>query len=194
MELNRKLRSAFLAAACVYLVTVTATFSMAADKSPASGQKVKITGPIVVREGDMVQVLNWKDGSVQGFKVTGRTAIRCDKGFLRGKTAMNASALVPALTVEVEAISTSEGMAEAKTIRFNPDPFAAKVSCSPTTRASEAIWRHRPLRMRTTRNPIGGGAGPWAFRSGYRRTRGQQLGPGIPPPATYTESEILELS
>jgi hypothetical protein len=57
MELSRKLRSAFLAAACVYLVTVTATFSMAADKSPASGQKVNITGPIVVREGDMGQVL-----------------------------------------------------------------------------------------------------------------------------------------
>ena len=128
MESNRKLRSAFLAAACFYLMTVTATFSMAAAKSPANGHKVRITGPIVVREGDMVQVLNWKDGSVHGFKVTDRTAIRCDKGFLHGKSAINASALVPALTVEVEAISTSEGMAEAKTIRFNPDPFAAKAA------------------------------------------------------------------
>lgn len=34
---------------------------------------------------------------------------------------MNASALVPPLIVEVEAVSSPEAMAEAKTIRLNPD-------------------------------------------------------------------------
>ena len=72
MESHRKLRSAFLSAACLYFVTVMATFSIAATRSPAKGHRVKITGPIVVREGDVVQILNWKDGSVHGFKVTDR--------------------------------------------------------------------------------------------------------------------------
>lgn len=125
MESHRKLRSAFLSAACTCFVMVMATFSMAAARSPANGHKVKITGPIVVHKGDVVQILNWKDGAVNGFKVTDRTTITCNKGFLNGKAAMDASALVPSLTIEVEAISASKGMAEAKTIRFNPDPFAA---------------------------------------------------------------------
>lgn len=144
MESHRKLRSAFLSAACIYFVTVTATFSMAADRSPANGHKVKIEGPIVVHEGDVVQIVNWKDGSVHGFKVTDRTTIRCDKGFLLGKEAMDASALVPVLTVEVEAISTPEGMAEAKTIRFNPDPFAFTVAGEKQTRDS---CSYRPNRF-----------------------------------------------
>ena len=136
MESHRKLRSAFLSAACLYFVTVMATFSMAATRSPANGHKVKITGPIVVHEGDVVQILNWKDGSVHGFKVTDKTTIKCDQGFLHGKRAMDASALVPALTVEVEAISTPEDMAEAKTISFNPDPFAVTVAQVKQTRDS----------------------------------------------------------
>ena len=94
----------------------------------------------------MVQILNWKDGSAHAFKVTDKTSIRCDKGFPQGKKATNASALVPALTVEVEAISTPEGMAEAQTISFNPDPFAvtaaeeklARDLCS--YRPNRSIW------------------------------------------------------
>jgi len=113
-----------------------ATFSMAAAKSPANGHKMKIKGPIVVQEGDVVQILNGKDGSVHGFKITDRTTIRCDKGFLHGKTAVDASALVPALTVDVEAISTPEGIAEAKTISFSPDPFVVTVAQEKQTRDS----------------------------------------------------------
>ncbi len=127
MESHKKLRSAFLSATCICFVTVMATFSMAAAKSLANGHKVKITGPIVVHDGDVVRVLDGKDGSAHSFKVTDRTTIRCDKGFLHRKTAMDASALVPALTVDVEAISTPEGIAEAKTNSFNPDPFAVTV-------------------------------------------------------------------
>ncbi len=136
MESHRKLRSAFLSATCICFVTAMATFSMAAAKSPANGHKMKIRGPIVVQEGDVVQILNGKDGSVHGFKVTDRTTIRCDKGFLHGKTAMDASALVPALTVDVEAISTPEGIAEAKTISFSPDPFVVTVAQEKQTRDS----------------------------------------------------------
>ncbi len=124
MESPRKLRSVFLSAACISFVMIMATFSMAAAGSPTNGHKVKVKGPIVVHDGDVVQILNWKDGSVHGFQVTDRTTIRCDNGFLHRKSAVDDSALVPALTVEVEGISNPEGMAKAKTIRFNPDPFA----------------------------------------------------------------------
>ena len=127
MQSPGQLRSAFLSAACIYFVMVMAMFSMAATRSPAKGHKVKVTGPIVVHEGDVVSILNWKDGSVYSFKVTDRTTIQCDKGFLHGKRALDASALVPALTIAVEAKSNPEDIAEAQTIRSNPDPFAVTV-------------------------------------------------------------------
>ena len=144
MKSRRKLRPAFLSAVCIYFLTVMATFSIAADRPPAAGHKVKIRGPIAVHDGDVVQIVNWKDGSVHGFKVTDRTAIRCDTGFLQGKRAMDASALVPALTVEVEAMSNPEGIAEAQTIRFSPDPFATTVAQEKQTRDS---CRNRPDRF-----------------------------------------------
>ena len=144
MESHRKLCFAFLAAACIYFVTVMATFSMAADRAPVNGHKVKVKGPILVHDGDVVQILNWKDGSAHGFRITNKTNIRCDKGFLQGKRAMDASALVPALTVEVEAMSNPEGIAEAQTIRFSPDPFATTVAQEKQTRDS---CRNRPDRF-----------------------------------------------
>ena len=144
MGSGRKLRSAFLSAACIYFVTAMATFSMAAAASPAKNHEVKITGPIVVHEGDVVQVLNGKDGSVHGFKVTDRTTIKCDNGFLHSKRTMDASALVPALTVEVDATSTPEGIAEAKAIRFNPDPF---VLTTAHEKQARDLCRYRPDRF-----------------------------------------------
>ena len=124
MEMHRKLRFAFLTAVCTYFMALMTVFSMAQTTSPAHRHKVKITGPIVVRDGDVVAILNGKDGSVHAFRVTDETTIRCDKGFLHGSTVMHASTLVPALTVEVEGIGAPEGMAEAKTIKFDPDSFA----------------------------------------------------------------------
>jgi len=102
-------------------------FSMAETESRVNGHKVKITGPIVVHEGDMLQILNEKDGSVHGFKVTDETTIRCEEGFLHRNTVMHPSALVPALTVEVEGIGTPQDMPEAKTIKVDPDTFALTV-------------------------------------------------------------------
>jgi hypothetical protein len=128
MASRGKLRFAFSLIACLYFVTAMASFSMAAARPHFNGHKVKITGPIVVRDGNEVQIRDAKDGSVHGFIVTDRTAIKCDKGFLHGNTVMDASALVPALTVEVEGIGTPEGVREARTIKFTPDPFVLTAS------------------------------------------------------------------
>jgi len=124
MESRRKFRLALLAAACVYFMIAGSVFATAATRPLAKGHKVKVTGPIVVHDGDVVEIRDGRDGSAYSFKVTDKTAIRCNKGFLHGNTAMDASALVPALTVEVEGIGYAEGVAEARTIKFNPDTFA----------------------------------------------------------------------
>jgi len=118
------------------MVAGMTVFSMAEASSPANGHKVKITGSILVHEGDTVQILNVNDGSVYGFKVTDKTTIRCDKGFPHGKTVMDASALVPAVTVEVEGIRTPQDMPEARTIKVNPDTFALTAAHDKQSQAS----------------------------------------------------------
>ena len=124
MEFPGKFLFPIFAVACLYFVISVAVFSTAATRPLAKGHKVKITGPIVVHDGDVVQILDGKDGTAYSFRVTDRTALRCSKGFLRGSTAMDASALVPALTVEVEGIASVQDVAEARSIKFNPDTFA----------------------------------------------------------------------
>ncbi len=127
MKSHRKTRVAFLSAVCIYAMAATSVLSMAETMSRVNAHKVKITGPIVVHEGDMVQILNEKDGSVHGFKVTHKTAIKCEKGFLHGNTVMHPSALVPALTVEIEGIGSSQDVLEATTIKVDPDTFVLTV-------------------------------------------------------------------
>jgi hypothetical protein len=61
MGAHTRLRSAFLSAACIYFVTAMATFSMAATGSRANGHKVKIKGPIVVHEGDVLTLRQSSD-------------------------------------------------------------------------------------------------------------------------------------
>jgi hypothetical protein len=55
---------------------------------------------------------------------------------LHRSSVMDAAALVPALTVEIEGTGSSEDITEARTIRFSPDPFvlasaSSRDSCRP---------------------------------------------------------------
>ncbi len=84
--MKRNFRFAFLSAICAYFVAAMTFFSMAETTSPANGQKVKITGTIVVHAGDIVQIKDEKDGAVQPFKVTDKTEIRRNKGFFLGNS------------------------------------------------------------------------------------------------------------
>jgi len=139
---KRNFRFAFLSAICVCFVAAMTLFSMAETKSPASGQKVKITGTIVVREGEIVQIRDEKDGSVQPFKVTDKTEIRRNKGFLHGNSTLDASALVPGLTVKVYGVGTPEGTPEAKRIHFKAEAFSVTVAQEKQIKENQAAASH----------------------------------------------------
>lgn len=124
MESRRISRFLLLAAALICFVAAAAGFSQAETKPVAKSHKVKVTGPIVVHDGNLLQIRDGRDGSAYSFKITDKTTIKCEKGFLRGKAVMGAAALVPALTVEVEGKGFPEDTLEARTIKFSPDPFA----------------------------------------------------------------------
>jgi len=121
MKLLRASRWAFLSVVCIYFVALMAVFSAAEVSSAAKIHKVKITGPILLNEDGVLKIMNEKDGSVHGFRLTDKTTIRSTNGFLHGSTVMSGSALVPSLTVEVEGTGTRYEMPQATTIKFSRD-------------------------------------------------------------------------
>ncbi len=124
MKLRRNTVLAVSSVAFMYFITAMTSFAMA---EAVNVKRVKVKGVIVVHEGDLVQVQDSKDGSVQAFTVTDTTKIEREKG-LFSRTTMAATALIPGLSVEIEGVQGPEGTPLARTIKFHPDAFVITVA------------------------------------------------------------------
>jgi len=104
---GRHVRSAILPAVCLYLLAAMAPIAGAETNHVEKARKAKITGTITSRDGNTVSVLDKKDGSTKIVNITGSTQIHRD-GFWSDKT-MNATALVPGLTVTAKGVTNEQG-------------------------------------------------------------------------------------
>jgi len=123
---RKTIRHALLSTVCVCLLAAL-TFAAAVKGSVGSGQKATVEGTVISRDGDLVKVVDNKDGSTVAVRVTGPTKIERKKGMLSHKD-MDVTALVPGLTVKAEGVGNAEGELEAKKIKFNPDVFPITVA------------------------------------------------------------------
>ena len=103
--------------------------STGASDLPA-GQNVKVTGRILSRNGDAVQIKDNKSGQFVVVNITDNTKIERKRGHLQfyRHTDMDVTALVPGLTIEVEGRGDAKGRVEADKVSFNPDEFAVEVA------------------------------------------------------------------
>ena len=126
---GKTIRHALLSVVCLCLLA-TMTFAAATKGQTSNGQKATVKGTIISRDGDLVKVVDKKDGSTVAVRVTDSTKIERDKGMhaFFTHTDMNVRALVPGLTVKAEGVRNAEGQLEAKKIKFNPDVFAVTVA------------------------------------------------------------------
>lgn len=114
-------------------LAVLATMSYAAMgnlKQIPSGEKAKIKGKIISRNGDLVYVTDVKDNSNVAINITDNTRIERKKAqhtFLR-KSSMDVTAMVPGLTIEAEGVGNALGQLDAARISFYPDTFAIEVA------------------------------------------------------------------
>ncbi len=138
MKLRRSSRLAFLSVACLCFVAAMTLF--AAAETP-KGQNIKVKGVIITHEDDVVKIQDKKDNSVHAFAVTDSTTIERDKG-LFSRTTMDATALVPGLTIEVEGVRSPEGTPVAKTIKIKPDAFAITVAQEKQIRDNQTAASH----------------------------------------------------
>jgi hypothetical protein len=117
---------ALLSLVCFCLLA-TMTFAAAVKGPISSGQKATVEGTVIFRDGDLITVVDEKDGSTVALKVTGTTRIERKKGMFSHKN-MDVTALVPSLIVKAEGVGNAEGQLEAKKIKFNPDAFTITVA------------------------------------------------------------------
>jgi outer membrane protein OmpA-like peptidoglycan-associated protein len=104
--------------------------SMANAQQFTAGQKAKVKGQIVSRNGDLVKIQDDKAGSVAVVKITDNTKIERKKGkvvFLR-HVDMDVTALVPGLSIHAEGEGNAIDQLEASKITFSPDEFAVEVA------------------------------------------------------------------
>jgi outer membrane protein OmpA-like peptidoglycan-associated protein len=118
---------AFLAAAIVLglcYATSARTPQIKAD------EKSKVSGTIVARSGDLVQVKDKKTGQLVVVSISDNTKIERKKGkveFFRHKN-MDVTAMVPGLTIDAEGVGNAKGQLAASKITFIPDEFAVEVA------------------------------------------------------------------
>jgi outer membrane protein OmpA-like peptidoglycan-associated protein len=95
-----------------------------------AGQKAKVKGQIVSRDGDLVKIQDGKAGSVEVVEITDNTKIERKKGkaiFLRHQ-GMDVTALVPGLSVTAEGVGNASHQLEASKVTFSPDEFAVEIA------------------------------------------------------------------
>jgi outer membrane protein OmpA-like peptidoglycan-associated protein len=134
-----KMNVLFCASAAILLVGVTYA---TADKTPqvAAGDKARVTGSILSRDGDLVQVRDKKSGEVVVVNITDNTRIERKKHsvLFPRHTDMDVTAMVPGLTIEAEGIGNSKGQLDADRISFTPDEFSVEIAQEQQVLANKA--------------------------------------------------------
>jgi outer membrane protein OmpA-like peptidoglycan-associated protein len=123
----------------------------------ANGEKTKLTGTIVSRSGDVVEVRDTKSGRLAVVNITDKTRIERRKGtfpFYRHSD-MDVTAMLPGLTIDAEGVGNTKGQVEAEKISFTPDEFAIAVAEEQQAIANNAAARN----ARSAANQAGAVAG-----------------------------------
>ena len=133
--------SALLCAIATVLITSSA-FAATTSKTHqlTLGEKAKMSGLIVSRDGDLVRVRDKKSHEVITVNIGDATHIERKNHklpFYR-HTEMDVTALLPGLTIEAEGTGNSNGQLEASKISFTPDDFAIEVAQEQQVLANKA--------------------------------------------------------
>jgi outer membrane protein OmpA-like peptidoglycan-associated protein len=118
---------------CVISVALFGTLLYTASISASSileGDKVRVAGLILSRNGDTVLMKDRKSGQFVVVNITDNTKIERKRGrlpFYR-HTEMDVTAMLPGLTIEAEGRGDAKGRLNAEKISFSPDEFAVAVA------------------------------------------------------------------
>lgn len=135
-----------------------------------AGQKAKVQGVIVSRDGDILKLRD-SDDSIGTVDLTQTTKIQLKKGIFGHKKPMDATALLPGLQVEAEGKGNEKGDLVADRVLF--DPNSMRASRQIDTRVAPVEARTGSLEGRT--GTLEGRAGTLENRAGQMENRQGQL-------------------
>ncbi len=125
-------------AMCIMLLGTIAYAAVTTHQFTA-GEKAKVSGRILSRDGDLVKIADQKSGSVVVVNITDDTKIERKKGtFKFRKSDMDVTAMVPGLTIDAEGVGNAKGQLDASKIAFSPDDFAVEVAEEQQIEANKA--------------------------------------------------------
>ncbi len=110
-------------ASCIVLLGSLA-YSATTPRQFQAGEKAKVSGMIISRDGDIVTVKQNKTGEIDNVALTDSTKIQRKKGaFGVRRTDYDVTAMVPGLNIDAEGVGNAKGQLEASKIVFSPDDF-----------------------------------------------------------------------
>jgi len=126
------------AVTCVMLIA-SLMYASTPPKQIANGKKAKVTGTIVSRNGDLVNVKEKKTNDMVVVNLTDSTKVEREKGALRmRRTDMDVTAMLPGLTIAAEGVGNAQGQLNATKVWFDPDAFAVEVAQEQQIQANQA--------------------------------------------------------
>ena len=138
-------RTSKLSAVLCAIATILIASSAFADDAGKThqltpGQKAKMSGLILSRDGDLVRVREKKSHEVITVSIGDATQIERKNHKLPfdRHTDMDVTALLPGLTIEAEGVASSNRQLEASKISFTPDDFAIEVAQQQQALANKA--------------------------------------------------------
>jgi outer membrane protein OmpA-like peptidoglycan-associated protein len=131
-----------LLCAIVTVLITSSAFAATTSKTRqfSQGEKAKLSGVILSRDGDLIRVRDKKSHEVITVSIGDTTQIERKNHrfpFYR-HTEMDVTALLPGLTIEAEGIGNSNGQLEASKVSFTPDDFAIQVAQQQQVLANKA--------------------------------------------------------
>lgn len=129
-SLRGKLTHVWAQRVCAILFSAVAFASVASAQQFKAGEKGKVKGEIIARNGAQVKVQEAKKGSLAVVLITEDTKILRTKSkvVFRRHEDMDVTAMVPGLTINAEGVGNASGQLEASRITFSPDEFAIEVA------------------------------------------------------------------
>jgi len=132
-------------------------------------QNAKVDGVIISKEGTSLKVRG-DDDAIGTIDLTNTTKIQLKKGFLRGKTAMDANALVPGLHIQAQGRGNEKGELVADKVIFDPNSMRASKQIDTRVAPVEA----RTGALETRAGTLEGRAGQLENRAGQLETAQKQ--------------------
>jgi len=118
MNIWKQNRTVLLATTCASLALGLAYSATTAVQIPA-GQKGKVEGSILSRNGDLVTVGEKRSGSIAIVNLTDSTKIERNKGKIEFRHQnMDVTAMVPGLTIQAEGVGNVRGQLDASKVTF----------------------------------------------------------------------------